>query len=107
MGKRRIELRTTSDTEVLLHYYRIYGEGCVDHFEGMWAFAIWDEARKSLILCRDRFGEKPLFLHETSDGTYFASEIKALAALCVSVSQLTNNVTIVPGEGCNVAGTDP
>jgi len=78
---RGIEMRTTSDTEVLLHYYRLYGEDCVTHFEGMWAFAIWDADRRTVFLSRDRFGEKPLYLRRTADGIYFGSEVKFLAAL--------------------------
>ena len=59
--QRNVALRTTSDTEVLLHYYLIHGEDCVRHFEGMWAFAIWDAAKGRLFLSRDRFAEKPLY----------------------------------------------
>lgn len=79
--RRKIPLTTSGDTEVLLHYYLLFGEDCVKHFEGMWAFAIWDESRKKLFLSRDRFAEKPLFVTQTSDGFYFASETKALKSL--------------------------
>lgn len=80
--RRGIQLITSSDTEILLHYYRLHGESCVDHFEGMWAFAIWDGQRKSLFLSRDRFGEKPLYFTSTVSGDiYFGSEIKFLKAL--------------------------
>jgi asparagine synthase (glutamine-hydrolysing) len=88
--QRGVELHTSSDTEVLLHYYRLYGEDCVQHFEGMWSFAIYDDARKTLFLSRDRFGEKPLYLLRTSHGIYSASEVKLLAAL--SGSQLRPNL---------------
>jgi asparagine synthase (glutamine-hydrolysing) len=77
--------RTGSDTEVLLAALgRDASPGkaeALDGLEGMWAFAMYDEASESLLLCRDRFGEKPLFLYETADGLYFASEVKALMAL--------------------------
>ena len=74
-------LSTRSDTEVLLEAWRCWGEECLDRLEGMWAFALLDEAAGELVLCRDRFGEKPLF-HTHAGGTvYFASEPKALAAL--------------------------
>ena len=73
--------RTRSDTEVVVAAYRQYAEACVDRFEGMWAFALFDSAAGVLLLSRDRFGEKPLYT-ATVDGTlYFASEVKALATL--------------------------
>lgn len=78
---RGIGLSTRSDTEVLLRYYLLHGEDCVRHFEGMWSFAIFDSRKGTLFLSRDRFGEKPLFLHETPDGIYFASEVKHLETL--------------------------
>ena len=79
--EQRIELRTQSDTEVLLHFYRLYGEDCVQHFEGMWAFAIFDSEKGSLFLSRDRFAEKPIYYINDADGFYFGSEIKFLKGL--------------------------
>ncbi len=76
-----ITLHTKSDTEILLQYYLKYGEACVDYFEGMWAFAIWDEKENKLFASRDRFGEKPFYYYETEEGFYFASETNALSAL--------------------------
>lgn len=73
--------RTTSDTEVLLEMYLVYGERCVEKFEGMWSFAIYDKRHKNLILSRDRFGEKPLYYLEDRDGIYFGSEIKLISRL--------------------------
>ena len=67
-----------SDTEVLLRAYQHWGEDVVDHLRGMFAFVVWDARNERLFMARDRFGEKPLFLHENADGLYFASEIKAL-----------------------------
>ncbi|HET9735277.1 MAG TPA: asparagine synthase (glutamine-hydrolyzing) [Burkholderiales bacterium] len=67
-----------SDTEVLLRAYQHWQCAVVDHLRGMFAFAIWDAGKERLLLARDRFGEKPLFLHESANGLCFASEIKAL-----------------------------
>jgi asparagine synthase (glutamine-hydrolysing) len=72
---------TESDTEVLASAYLQYGEKCVDYFEGMWAFALWDDKIKKLFLSRDRFGEKPLFFYKNQKGIYFGSEIKFIKSL--------------------------
>lgn len=72
---------TQSDTEVLLATLVEFGDEGLDHCEGMWAFALYDEANGVLRLCRDRFGEKPLYLFRDSTGVYFGSEVKFLAAL--------------------------
>lgn len=72
---------STSDTEVFLKAWGLEGPGVLDRCEGMWAFAVYDEADGSLHLCRDRFGEKPLYLHRDETGLYFASEVKFLGAL--------------------------
>jgi asparagine synthase (glutamine-hydrolysing) len=69
-----------TDTEVIVAAYAHYGPGCLQHFDGMFAFAIWDEVEKTLFLARDRFGEKPLFFYSNADQFMFASEAKALWA---------------------------
>jgi asparagine synthase (glutamine-hydrolysing) len=69
---------TRSDTEVILNAYSEYGEDCVNHFNGQWAFAIWDTKERKLFLSRDRAGVRPLFYTQTKDSFLFASEIKAL-----------------------------
>ena len=81
LEKLGIQFKTESDTEVLLQSYLYYGESCVERFEGMWSFAIYDRIEHKLFLSRDRFGEKPLYYFESSNGFYFASEIKALKEL--------------------------
>ena len=69
-----------SDTEVLLHLYQEYGEAMMDHLRGMYAFAIWDNVKKSLLLGRDPFGIKPLYYAEDGKTLRFASQVKALLA---------------------------
>lgn len=76
-----VALKTRSDTEVLLASISRFGWDVLDRCEGMWAFALYDEASGRLTLSRDRFGEKPLYYFATDDGVYFASEIKFIAAL--------------------------
>ncbi len=73
-------LRTSTDTEVLVHLYEEYGDELVHALEGMFAFALWDERAGRLIIARDRFGEKPLFYHHTHGVLSFASELSALRA---------------------------
>ena len=72
---------TQSDTEVLIQCLDAFGWQGLDSCEGMWALAAYDEGDGSLLLARDRFGEKPLYLYEDDTGFYFGSEIKFLAAL--------------------------
>ncbi|MDI6773922.1 MAG: asparagine synthase (glutamine-hydrolyzing) [Verrucomicrobiota bacterium] len=69
---------TRSDTEVILMAYRKWGEDCVARFRGMFAFALWDEARQALFCARDRFGIKPFCYTVREDAFFFASEAKAL-----------------------------
>lgn len=69
-----------SDTEVLLNAYIEWKEHCVDYFNGIFAFAIWDEQREQLFLARDRLGVKPLFYRHVHDSLLFGSEMKAILA---------------------------
>ncbi|MBU6158288.1 MAG: asparagine synthase (glutamine-hydrolyzing) [Bacteroidetes bacterium] len=70
--------RTHSDTEVLVAAYDCWKEACLQYFDGMFAFAIWEESSKRLFVARDRFGEKPLYYAQTTSSFLFASECKAL-----------------------------
>lgn len=74
--------KTRCDTEVIVHAWEEWGESCVEHFRGMFAFAIWDRNRQQLFLARDRLGIKPLFYTFLDDGCLaFSSELKALKCL--------------------------
>lgn len=86
---------TECDSEVILAAYIEWQEKCVDKFNGMWAFAIWDRVQRRLFLCRDRFGVKPLYytyLNEEKSAVSFASEMKALIPL---MSEVKPNLSIV------------
>src|SRR5262245_30415692 len=74
------QLRTQTDTEVVVHAYEEWGLNCVQRFRGMFAYAIWDARIRRLVLTRDRFGVKPLFYYWDGTRFLFASEIKALLA---------------------------
>ena len=75
------QFRTQSDVEVFVHWLDHEGLPGLDRCEGMWAFALYDEAADSLTLCRDRFAEKPLYVYRDASGLYFGSEVKFIATL--------------------------
>ncbi len=70
--------RTDSDTEVIVHLYEQYGENCVEKLRGMFAFAIWDQKRRKLLIARDRLGKKPLFYTVAGGRLIFGSELKVV-----------------------------
>lgn len=72
--------KTSSDSEIALHLYEEYGDSCVDHLRGEFAFIIYDETKKRLFAARDRFGIKPLCWAEYQGAFYLASEAKAIIA---------------------------
>src|SRR5688572_10534790 len=90
--------RTQSDTEVIAAAYDHWNDECVEHFDGMFAFAIWDEQEQELFAARDRFGEKPFFYYYDREKFVFASEMKALWAAGIqriaNLKMLFNFITI-------------
>src|SRR5207249_2542692 len=69
--------RSSTDTEVMLAAYREWGDRCVERFNGMWAFALWDGPRRRLFCSRDRFGVKPFYYRFEGGRFVFASEPRA------------------------------
>lgn len=75
------QFRTRCDTEVILYAWQEWGESCVEHFRGMFAFALYDRQQQVLFLARDRLGIKPLYYTQLADGEFvFGSEMKVLTA---------------------------
>lgn len=75
-----------SDTEVILKAYHHWGDACVDHFIGMWAFVIWDQKKQRLFISRDRFGIKPFYYAKTDKGLFWGSEMKQFLDLPIDKS---------------------
>ncbi|MEP6514452.1 MAG: asparagine synthase (glutamine-hydrolyzing) [Parafilimonas sp.] len=109
LHKNGYTFQSLTDTEVIAAAYDYWEDECVEHFDGMFAFAIWDEEDKVLFAARDRFGEKPFFYHYNKGQFFFASEMKALWAAGVdrtpNLKMLFNFITIgyadnpdIPGE---------
>jgi asparagine synthase (glutamine-hydrolysing) len=111
LRRRGHRFATGTDTEVLVHLYEEYGDAMVHALDGMFAFAVWDERERRLLLARDRFGEKPLFVHERERELLFASELTALLEVEPSLRQLDRYAldaffvfAYVPGPGTIVSG---
>lgn len=75
------KFKTRSDNEAIIHLYETYGLDCVNHLNGMFAFALWDKNKNLLFLARDRMGVKPLYWALQNNSFYFSSELKGLLAL--------------------------
>ncbi|MGV3697951.1 asparagine synthase (glutamine-hydrolyzing) [Flavobacterium sp.] len=81
----KYQFRTQSDTEVLLNAYIEWGRKCLDRFNGMFAFAIWDKRERSLFAARDRFGVKPFYYHFDNSNFLFGSEIRTIVDSVVKI----------------------
>jgi len=111
LEQRGYGFRSSSDTEVLLAAYDVWGTDCLSRLNGMFAFALYDARRQTVFLARDRAGEKPLFYHLAQGTLYFASELKALLA-DPSLPRRINPDSLdcylamgyVPGERCILQG---
>ncbi|RKX62752.1 MAG: asparagine synthetase B, partial [Thermodesulfobacteriota bacterium] len=87
LEKRGIRFRTKGDTEVLLAAFITYGPGCLEHLNGMFAFAVWDRQEQVLFAARDRMGVKTLFFGQGRGGLMaFASELQSLRDLPLDFS---------------------
>jgi asparagine synthase (glutamine-hydrolysing) len=80
LSRRGHVLRTKSDIETIVHLYEDFGPECVQHLRGMFAFALWDGREQRLLLARDRMGEKPIYVRQTADAIWFASEFRSILA---------------------------
>ena len=107
------EFRTQTDSEVILHAFKEWGTDCVNHFDGMFALAIYDQDSQSIFFARDRAGEKPLFYWHDGRRLLFASEIKALLSskeispVC-DIDAFIHYLTYgyAPSDGCMLQGVE-
>ncbi len=98
LQKQGYTFRTASDTEVILAAFDHFNDECIEHFDGMFAFAIWDNEQQELFAARDRFGEKPFYYSFDGSQLVFASEMKAIWAAGIerkaNLQMLFNFITI-------------
>jgi asparagine synthase (glutamine-hydrolysing) len=111
LRRKGYEFRSESDTEVLLNAWHCWKEETLQKIDGMFAFAIFDTANNSLVLARDRMGEKPLYYQQTNNGFVFASELKCILSINDPDKQI-NHLALdcllgfgyVPGDLCIIEG---
>lgn len=84
------DFKTKTDTEVLLAAYIKWGTECFKHIQGMFAFAVWDKAKRELVVARDRLGIKPLYYHSAGKNFMFGSEIKAILPFLKNTRKLNH-----------------
>ena len=90
LEKRGHRFSTHSDTEVIIHLYEEYGADCVKQLRGMFAFALYDERQRRLLIARDRLGKKPLHYAHADGRLLFASEIKAILAVAPELAEINS-----------------
>jgi asparagine synthase (glutamine-hydrolysing) len=92
LKKAGIHFRTSGDTEVLLNAYIAWGEECVNRFNGMWSFAIYDKVKNRLFCSRDRFGVKPFAYYNSPEEFIFSSEIKPIISYKPEIKRPNYNI---------------
>ncbi len=107
------QFRTHSDTEVIVHAYEQFGDDCVQHLRGMFAFAIWDGRQRRMLIARDRVGIKPLYIRRDGEKLLFGSELKTVLAYPGATRELDPlaldeylNFGMVPGSRSIFRGID-
>ena len=110
LAARGHRLSTGGDVEVVVHLYEELGERCFERLRGMFGIALWDARARRLLLARDRYGIKPLYVADVPDGLAFASEIRPLLALGadagIDVQALADFLSLgyVPGQASGLSG---
>jgi len=111
--KQGYEFFSHSDTEVILKAYHQWGEDCITHFDGMFAFCIWDKKQNHLFVARDRMGIKPLYFNLNKDAFSFASNTQALVAIgadtdinSVALQQQLSLHAVVPAPNTILSGVN-
>jgi asparagine synthase (glutamine-hydrolysing) len=94
LEKRGHRFYTHSDTEVIVHLYEDLGSDCVNKLRGMFAFALYDERRRKLVMARDRLGKKPLHYALSGERLLFGSEIKAILAVAPELASVNNDALL-------------
>ncbi len=93
LNKRNIKFKSNTDTEVILYYYKYYGEKCLDYFNGQFSFAIYDKKKQTIFIARDRMGIKPLYYYLDGETFIFASELKAILEF-KNINKKINNYSL-------------
>ena len=93
---------SNTDTEVIIAAYDFWGENCLDKFNGMWAFSLWDSKEKILLLSKDRFGVKPLYYSQEGNDIVFASEVKGIHSWLGKKAKNNNKILSEISSGSRV-----